>query len=102
MSAARSLRRHRSGAARVRSARAAAATSRVSSGSAASGLAHRRFYRLHFASGEPATLIARVDRGEPAPGVPPEPPLEATRSFLEAHGLPVPRRFGGDADARSK
>jgi len=62
-----------------------------------SGLAHRRFYRVHLASGEPLTLIARVDRGEPAPGVPPEPPLEATRSFLEAHGLPVPRRLGGNA-----
>ena len=62
-----------------------------------SGLAHRRFYRVHLAPGEPATLIARVDRGEPAPGVPAEPPLEATRAFLEEHGLPVPRRFGGDA-----
>jgi aminoglycoside phosphotransferase (APT) family kinase protein len=62
-----------------------------------SGLAHRRFYRVQLGSGEPRTLIARVDRGEPAPGVPAEPPLEATRAFLEAHGLPVPRRFGGDA-----
>jgi aminoglycoside/choline kinase family phosphotransferase len=38
-----------------------------------------------------------VDRGEPAPGVPPEPPLEPTRAFLEAHGLPVPKRLAGDA-----
>ena len=61
------------------------------------GLAHRRFYRATLRSGEPATLIARVDRGEPAPGVLPEPALEPLRTFLETHGLPVPRRLGGDA-----
>jgi aminoglycoside/choline kinase family phosphotransferase len=63
----------------------------------AGGLGHRRFFRLRLAGTGPATCIARVDRGEPAPGVPPEPPLEPTRAFLEAHGLPVPRRLGGDA-----
>jgi len=61
------------------------------------GLAHRRFYRVTLRNGEPATLIARADRGEPAPGVLPEPALEPLRTFLEAHGLPVPRRLGGDA-----
>jgi aminoglycoside/choline kinase family phosphotransferase len=35
--------------------------------------------------------------GRPA-GVPPEPGLEPLRSFLEAHGLPVPRRYGGDPE----
>jgi aminoglycoside/choline kinase family phosphotransferase len=62
----------------------------------AGGLGHRRFYRLRLAGATPASCVARVDRGEPAPGVPPEPPLEPTRAFLEAHGLPVPRRLGGD------
>jgi hypothetical protein len=64
---------------------------------AGGGLAHRRFYRVTLRNGEPATLIARADRGEPAPGVLPEPALEPLRSFLEAHGLPVPRRFGDAA-----
>ena len=61
------------------------------------GLAHRHFYRVTLRSGDPATLVARVDRGEPAPGVLPEPPLEPLRTFLEEHQLPVPRRLGGDA-----
>jgi aminoglycoside/choline kinase family phosphotransferase len=61
------------------------------------GLGHRRFFRLRLADG--ARCVARVDRGAPAPGVPPEPPLEPTRAFLEAHGLPVPRRLGGDERA---
>lgn len=61
------------------------------------GLGHRRFYRLRLAGSAPRSCVARVDRGEPAPGVPPEPPLEPTRAFLETHGLPVPRRLGGDA-----
>ena len=60
------------------------------------GLGHRRFFRLRLA-GPPGSCVARVDRGTPAPGVPAEPPLEPTRAFLEAHGLPVPRRLGGDA-----
>lgn len=62
----------------------------------AGGLGHRRFYRLRLA-GAPGSCVARVDRGQPAPGVLPEPPLEPTRAFLEAHGLPVPKRLGGDA-----
>ncbi len=61
------------------------------------GLAHRHFYRVALQSGDPATLIARVDRGEPAPGVLPEPPLEPLRTFLESQQMPVPRRLGGDA-----
>jgi aminoglycoside/choline kinase family phosphotransferase len=61
------------------------------------GLGHRRFLRLRLAGATPASVIARVDRGEPAPGVLPEPPLEPLRSVLEAHGLPLPRRVGGDA-----
>jgi len=66
---------------------------------AGAGLGHRRFLRLRLRGTQaPATLVARVDRGEPAPGVPPEPPLEPMRAFCEAHGLPVPRRFGGGAD----
>jgi aminoglycoside/choline kinase family phosphotransferase len=60
------------------------------------GAAHRRFFRIELASGAPRTCVARVDRGEPAPGVFPEPPLEPLRTFLEAHGIPVPRRLGGD------
>lgn len=62
----------------------------------AGGLGHRRFYRLRLA-GPPGSCVARVDRGRPAPGVLPEPPLEPTRAFLEAQGLPVPKRLGGDA-----
>ena len=66
------------------------------------GLGLRRFFRVA-TSGAPATLVVRVEAPEdPAgrpPGVPPEPPLEPLRSFLEAAGLPVPARFGGD-DAR--
>ncbi len=66
------------------------------------GLGLRHFYRLHFAAA-PHRVIARVDApedpaGRPA-GVPPEPPLEPLRTHLEGHGLPVPRRFGGDAQA---
>ena len=61
----------------------------------------RRFARVTLAGeASPRTLIARIDApedpgGRPA-GVPPEPPLEPIRALLEAHGLPVPRRFGGD------
>jgi aminoglycoside/choline kinase family phosphotransferase len=63
----------------------------------------RRFFRVTLASGPVETLIARVDRpedpaGRPA-GVPPEPPLEPVRALLERHGLPVPARYGGDAEA---
>jgi aminoglycoside/choline kinase family phosphotransferase len=60
------------------------------------GLGHRCFFRVRLAGAAPASLVARVDRGEPAPGVLPEPPLEPLRTVLEAHGLPVPRRIGAD------
>jgi N-acetylmuramate 1-kinase len=63
------------------------------------GIGLRRFYRLRFA-GPPGSAIARVDApedpgGRPA-GVPPEPPLEPVRAFLERNGLPVPRRLAAD------
>lgn len=64
------------------------------------GVGHRRFFRLRMRGGSLPRCVARIDRGDPAPGVPPEPPLEPTRAFLAACGLPVPRRFGGDAAAR--
>jgi len=64
---------------------------------AGGGVGHRGFFRVTLAAGRPRTLVARVDRGEPAPGVLPEPPLEPLRSFLETQGIPVPRRLGGDA-----
>jgi aminoglycoside/choline kinase family phosphotransferase len=67
---------------------------------AGAGVGHRRFFRVTLAADAPRTLIARVDRGEPAPGVSREPPLEPLRSFLEANGIPVPRRLGGDAERR--
>ncbi|MDH3213871.1 MAG: phosphotransferase [Myxococcales bacterium] len=61
----------------------------------------RRFLRVFLASGRPATLIARIDAPEDPSGRPggakPEPPLEPIRAFLEHHGLPVPRRYGGVA-----
>jgi aminoglycoside/choline kinase family phosphotransferase len=61
----------------------------------------RRFLRVFLAGGEPTTLIARIDAPEDAAGRPadaaPEPPLEPLRAFLQRHGLPVPRRYGGDA-----
>jgi len=65
----------------------------------------RRFVRVRLAPqpGVPATLVARIEapedpRSRPA-GAPPEPPLEPIRRLLEAHGLPVPARYGGDAAA---
>jgi N-acetylmuramate 1-kinase len=61
------------------------------------GVGHRRFFRLHLRGGSIPHCVARIDRGEPAPGVLPEPPLEPTRAFLAAHALPVPQRLGGDA-----
>lgn len=66
----------------------------------AGALGLRRFLRLH-TSGEPATLVARIETEEdpsrrPA-GLPPEPPLEPLRSVLEASGIPVPRSYGHDA-----
>ncbi len=69
----------------------------------AAGLGSRRFLRLWTESAEPATLVARIEAPEdPAgrpPGLPPEPPLEPFRTLLENQGLPVPRRYGGDAAA---
>jgi aminoglycoside/choline kinase family phosphotransferase len=65
-----------------------------------SGLGLRRFYRLR-TSGRPASLIARVEAQEDPAGRPAgaaaEPPLEPLRTFLADLGLPVPRRFGGNA-----
>ena len=61
------------------------------------GVSHRGFFRLTLAAGPVRTLVARVDRGEPGSGVLPEPPLEPLRGFLASHGIPVPRRLGGDA-----
>jgi aminoglycoside/choline kinase family phosphotransferase len=63
------------------------------------GLGTRRFYRLRFAAGDPATLIARFeadDSGAPVPGPDfwrAEPALEPLRGFLEAAGLPVPHSY---------
>ena len=77
----------------------------------------RRFHRLHFADGEPRTLIARNEPGASAastttpptganaldsprielPSAPAwlaEPPLEPLRSFLESAGLRVPKSYG--------
>lgn len=67
---------------------------------AGGGISHRGFYRLTLAGDGPHTLVARVDRGEPGPGVLPEPPLEPLRTFLETGGIAVPRRLGGDAALR--
>ena len=69
----------------------------------AADLSLRRFARVTTANQRTPTLIARVEAPEdPAgrpDGVAPEPPLEPIRALLERHGLPVPRRCGGDARA---
>jgi aminoglycoside/choline kinase family phosphotransferase len=67
----------------------------------AGGLGLRRFYRVT-TTGDPSSVIARVEApedpaGRPA-GTPGEPPLEPLRSFLEQRGLPVPARLGGDPE----
>lgn len=67
----------------------------------AGDLGIRRFFRVATRGGPgPGTLVARVEAPEdPAGrprGVPPEPALEPLRSFLEAAGIPVPARLGGD------
>ncbi|MCH2186267.1 phosphotransferase [Myxococcota bacterium] len=70
----------------------------------AAGLGARRFLRIHFSGGAPASLIARLDPADPprTNGLPPEPPLEPIHARLEAAELPVPRRWGGeDAEAQS-
>jgi aminoglycoside/choline kinase family phosphotransferase len=71
----------------------------------AAGLGSRRFYRVRFNQGRPATLIARIEaqekgRSKPTPIDPAEPPawlpeplIEPLRSFLEAAGLPVPHSY---------
>jgi len=67
--------------------------------SIAAGLGTRRFYRVRFSSGDPASLIARIEptateAPDPDQPVPPawlpEPPLEPLRQFLEDAGLRVP------------
>jgi len=76
------------------------------------GLGTRRFLRLTLeadaaeqrraGSATPTSVIARIESREAPeallPGVLPEPDLEPLRSFLEAHGIPVPARYGGDVD----
>ena len=71
------------------------------------GLGARRFYRLHFDTGSPETLVARIEPGDEDPSgadpivtrtdLPPawlpEPSLEPLRTFLEEAGLPVPRSY---------
>lgn len=72
--------------------------------SIAPGLGNRRFFRLQLAAEanavQPSSVIARVEAPEDpakrAAGVAPEPPLEPLRSFLEAAGIPVPKRYGAD------
>ena len=68
------------------------------------GMALRRFYRVRLPAGvRPASVVARIEGPEdparrPA-GLPPEPPLEPLRSFLEAAGLPVPALLARDREA---
>lgn len=61
----------------------------------------RRFWRVSL-DGHPDRAIARIDAPEDAAGrpagIPAEPALEPVRSLLESAGLPVPRRYGGEAD----
>jgi aminoglycoside/choline kinase family phosphotransferase len=65
------------------------------------GIGLRRFYRLRLQGG-PGSAILRVDTAEDPAGRPggtsPEPPLEPIRALLERAGLPVPRRYAGDAE----
>ncbi len=73
----------------------------------AGALGFRKFSRVWLETNEiaeestPRTLVARVESGEDprrrSAGLPPEPPLEPIRALLEAEGLPVPRRYAGDA-----
>ena len=77
----------------------------------APGLGNLRFFRLRLAKTaenkdedeeQPTRLIARVEAEEDgdkrADGVAGEPPLEPLRHFLEQAGIPVPKRYGGDAE----
>ncbi len=66
------------------------------------GLGSRRFFRVALGpSGEPGSLVARVEHDEDPglrpSGVPPEPPLEPIRAWLSSHGLPVPVCYGAVA-----
>jgi len=67
------------------------------------GLGLRRFFRVHLEGGTPSMLVARVefpeDPGRRPSGSTPEPALEPVRAFLEAQGVPVPLRYGGDGRA---
>ena len=66
------------------------------------GLGSRRFFRVGLEPpGDPDSLVVRMEGQEdpalrPA-GVPPEPPLEPIRSWLDRHGLPVPKCYGSEA-----
>lgn len=68
------------------------------------GLGLRRFFRIHLAGATVARCVARVEAAEDPTGRPagaaPEPPLEPLRALLEAAGLPVPARYGADAEGR--
>ncbi len=67
------------------------------------GLGARRFARARLAGAAVATAIARIEAPEDPRirpgGAPPEPAQEPIRALLEAHGLPVPRRYGADPEA---
>jgi len=67
------------------------------------GLGLRRFFRVSLEGGTPSKLVARVEAPEDPlrrpSGTLPEPALEPVRAFLEAHGVPVPTRYGGDPAA---
>ncbi|MCG8592220.1 MAG: phosphotransferase [Proteobacteria bacterium] len=60
-------------------------------------LGPRAFYRVALADG--TTLVARRESETAPAGLPPEPPLEPIRAFLEAQGLPVVQSVGRDAAA---
>jgi len=67
------------------------------------GLGLRRFFRVELERGTPSRLVARVEAPEDLArrpsGAAPEPRLEPVRALLEAHGVPVPARYGGDEAA---
>jgi aminoglycoside/choline kinase family phosphotransferase len=67
------------------------------------GLGLRRFFRVQLEGGTPSRLLARVefpeDSGRRPSGTAPEPALKPVHAFLEAQGVPVPARYGGDDQA---